>query len=327
VIIRDATRTANEAVRSAVKAAHSAAADAGRTAGKSLDAMLYQFGGGARSSSRSLAVLSSGVDPEKTDAIEEDLSVMARILQKAARSLREEERFNAMGINLDSSVFGSASGARNLYIQGHGAVFLLSVKYPLVGPRDAQPQNPPTPPPDTEWERTREEVLGSPGGHAEIEDLGSGRPGKVKLEAYDEAKVSGLKTALLDALKNASNIRHLQPREDVTIVVQGGDAADGSIRLTGAARGGGGTGTGGTARADVTIRREVREVRGGAGGGETVTITRAGGVGETVMTLRAKKADIDDFASGKLSAEEFRAKATVQTYLRRGDAPPRSARR
>ena len=41
---------------------------------------------------------------------------------------------------------------------------------------------------------------------------------------------------------------------------------------------------------------------------------------ETVMTVRVKKSDVDNFAKGSLDAEGFRKKVSVQTYLRRADS-------
>src|SRR5690349_3669646 len=205
VRIKEAARSANDAMRGALKSAQSSLWESEPG---------FQFGTGAKSSSRSLAIQTTSADPGKVDDIEDDLSVMARILQRAARSLRDDERYNAMGIDLDSSVFGSASGARNLYVEGHGAVFLLSVKYPLVGPADPSSAEE-TPEPETEWEKTQKEVLGGAPPHTEHETITVFRNNRGKLEPFDEKKVAGLKLALLNALTNASNIRYLAPNEFV----------------------------------------------------------------------------------------------------------------
>ncbi len=298
-LLKDATRTANDAVRSALKNAHS-------TLLWEADQPGFQFGAGARRSNRSLVVQASSANPERIDDLEEDLSVMARILQKAARSLREDDRFNAMGIDVDSSVFGSASGARNLYIEGHGALFLLSVKYPLVGSTDNAPGDQPAPPPDTEWERTREEVLGSgpSAGLGEHEGVATIRNGRGKTEPFEERKVTGLKLALLNALTNASNIRHLAPTEFVTVVVQGGDVAD---PIPG--------------RTEVRVKKEKETRTNGDASRKSVNVSSSSpSKGESVMTLRVKKADLDSVSMGQLSPDQFRQKALVLTYLRQGDS-------
>src|SRR5262245_21936276 len=83
-IVKDALRGSLDAVRSATRAAQLAVNE--------IETPNFQFGTGARSSGRSLAILTTSTDQQKVDDLEEDLSVMARILQKAAKSLREEER-------------------------------------------------------------------------------------------------------------------------------------------------------------------------------------------------------------------------------------------
>ena len=42
--------------------------------------------------------------------------------------------------------------------------------------------------------------------------------------------------------------------------------------------------------------------------------TRANGP-DSVLTLRVKKADVDAYAKDKIKADEFRAKANIQTYI------------
>jgi hypothetical protein len=292
-IIRDATGSGNDGNRAVVKIGPGAS-PAGNISRK---AVAFQFGAGAKSSSRSLAIQTSDVDREKVDAIEEDLSVMARILQKAARSLSEDDRFKAMGLDLDSSLFGSASGARNIYLEGHGALFLLRVEYPLVGPREKTEPNPQEPPPSSIWEEEREAFLGANqnGDHETVFTVRRGRS-----EPYDEARVEGLKTSLLDALKHASNIRHLAPQEYVTVVVQGGDATTSS--------------SGGTR---VRKEKEKDKEKENRFNNDTVTTRRTIQKGESVMTIRVKKSDIDAFAAGKIDSNGFQQKATAQTYLRR----------
>ena len=135
------------------------------------------------------------------------------------------------------------------------------------------------------------------------------------LEKYDEEKVNGLKTALLQALKNASHIRSLTPEEWITVVIQGGLAMDGNILLKGA---------GGGKHVEVEVRR--KEVRTNGGGAVTV-VKRSGSPGETVMTLRVKKADVDALAGDKMTFDTFQKKAAIQAYIRRDAETDRPVRR
>jgi hypothetical protein len=52
---------------------------------------------------------------------------------------------------------------------------------------------------------------------------------------------------------------------------------------------------------------------GGFGGGMS-GFGGAGASGATVLTIRAKKSDIDTFAKGELDYEQFRPKVQIFTY-------------
>ena len=82
---------------------------------------------------RTLIVQTSDPDPSAMANAEEDLSVMALILLKATGVSRSDDKRMAMGIE----VFGSSSGARNIYLEGYGALFLLGVRFPLIAPPDS----------------------------------------------------------------------------------------------------------------------------------------------------------------------------------------------
>ena len=81
---------------------------------------------------RTLVVQTSNPDATAIANAEEDLSVMALILRKATGDVRGDDKRIAMGIEVDSTVFGSSSGARNMYVEGYGALFLLGVRFPLA---------------------------------------------------------------------------------------------------------------------------------------------------------------------------------------------------
>jgi hypothetical protein len=125
------------------------------------------------------------------------------------------------------------------------------------------------------------------------------RSSRSKSEPYDEKLVAGLRDALLNALTNASNIRYVGPNESVTVVVQGGEVTESTVKVI---TNGGSTGTG---KSDVKVRKETR---------------KATSKGQSVMTVRVKKSDLDAIAAGRITNPEFRQRATVQAYLRRGDS-------
>jgi hypothetical protein len=245
---------------------------------------------------RTLVVQTSNPDANAIANTEEDLSVMALILRKATGSSRGDDKRYAMGIE----VFGSSSGARNIYVEGYGALFLLGVRYPLIAAPEKADETKTKDEPSNDWTEAREELLN---GERNVFDVQIERAwagvnqfgaDRFATEDYDADKVEDLKAGLLEALKNATHIRVLKPDEFVTVVIQGAEAM-----------------------------RVEKIVKGLPAKGGTLKLSsnhRDSGRGETVMTIRVKKSDVDAFAKGNLDLGGFRKKAAIQTYFRRGDA-------
>lgn len=332
--LRGAFGVAEEAFANSARLAQRAAAAAAQNAEAQLDD-LHAYTALSTSSStsrgnRSLVIQSTEPDPVANANTEEDLAIMSRILRKAVGSSRDEGRRFASGIEVDGSVFGSASGARNIYLDGYGALFLLTVRYPLIGPAEKPDTAKTKDTSSDEWKVAREEELQSSGGAGYGGSSGSlgqslnWSAERAPAEDFDAEKVEKLKTSLLESLKNATHIRALKPNDFVTVVVQGAEsarteamkrkpstAAVGKPSASPADSDGKGGGTGGGTGG-----------QGGRGSGMVVTKTvrTRNGLGETVMTIRAKKSDADAFAQGKLDLDAFRKKAAVQTYFRRTDS-------
>jgi hypothetical protein len=246
-----------------------------------------------RSAPRKPVIVGSS-DAKGRATMEEDLNVMMRILEKAAGG-KNEPRPTAGGIELFS--FGKSSGPRVFYLEGYGAMFVLNVKYPLLAPPPRDDQGHTNEPANTEWEKAKEEVYGRRKPSDEI------KFNAAQGEEFDPQRVEDLKEQIIDDLVNAKNIRGLKSDDYVTVVVLGGGTR-GTIRreIHSPRTGGGGGGFGG----------------GGGGRGGAVAVMETSGSSEggaqTTMTLRGKKSDIDALAKGKLNAEEFRKKVSVQVY-------------
>jgi len=286
--VEDVTGNVAELVAQATSAAKNATALALDQAGQ-FESFSRSFGSLPRSTKtgRTLVVRSSAPDPATLESAEEDLSVMALILRKATGESRGDDKRVVMGIE----VFGSSSGARNIYLEGYGALFLLGVRFPLVAPPDKEePKS--KDPASTEWTEAREELLNTGRGSLDVEyDVVWRNNGRQAPEEFNAEKIDGLKTALLEALKNATHIRALKSDESVTVVIQGAE----SPRL-----------------------EKVVENRGSS---KRTTVKKTSTErDETVMTVRVKKSDVDAFAKGNLDLAGFRKKASIQTYFRRGDA-------
>lgn len=239
---------------------------------------------------RPLVVRTSSGNGPATAQLEEDLTVMAHLLDKAldevpGRSGHSGGGMRVMGIDIFQN--SGASSFHSLYLDGYGAVFLLEVGFPLVPPSTKSPSEKAAG--DSAWEEARQELYGAHQGF---------RTRLLPTEEFSQEKVDKLKSALLDALQNASNIRDLKPNDTLTLCVSGGPGN-------------------GSTRARTVVKAGVAE--GGSGRGRwTVNHNRTSG--GTVMTLKTKKADIDALAKGELKPEDFRQRVQINAYQTGGES-------
>ncbi len=253
--------------------------------------------GRAGGASTPLVVASGPVEEAKLAEIQEDLAVMSRILGKTVeRATGREGTRTAMNI----TVFGQSASRlpQSEFIDGFGVLFHLSVKFPLVPP-PAKEEVRKEKAEDTTWEKTKRELYGQrqvsgTGISAEMR----GRYGLIRPEStgapYDGEQVESLKKALLESLKNASNIRNVDPNGTVAIAVQGAGSAAGVRHVHTTTRS-----TGGKSQEKVIV-----STIGGSGAGSR----------QSVLTLRATKSDADDYANGKLTLDEFSRKVQIRSY-------------
>jgi hypothetical protein len=223
-------------------------------------------------------------DAKAAVTLEEDLFVMARVLSRTLERAEAEKVDYKLGVPM--LLTGSGRSVRPMYLEGTGPLFMIKVNFPLI----------PTPKPeaksakklneDSEWDAAQRDLFDD----AEVTyEEGSSRNG------YKEEQVELLKKELIGALKNAANIRGLRPDEFVNIAVFG-QSSGGRVKAVTLPGGAGGLAvTAGAYNSDLA----------NAGKG-------------SVLTLRAKKSDIDDFAAGKLDAAAFKEKVVVTAYAGSG---------
>jgi len=227
-----------------------------------------------------LIIHTSTPEGKEQSNLEEDMAVMGLILDKAVQEDADRRSGrSAMGIAL---FFTPGSGSmRNLYLDGYGVVFFKRVPFPLMAPRtkaDTEDQETPT---DSTWEAAKQELYGQPSGSQFLSHPG---------EEFNEERVSHLKETLLESLKNATNIRDLKPTESVTVCVVGSASAVG-VKSTRTGR--------------FSARTSSRGV---------VSVVGASPMHGTILTITAKKSDVDAYAKGKLNLEEFTRRARVAAY-------------
>ena len=305
-------------------------------------------------SAKTLVIRSAESDSKGQANLEEDLSVMSHIFDKAVDEKlgADWHARNAMGINVFFAP--GSSQLRNLYLDGYGALFLLHVSFPLLPPPAKPEPEKEKAPVDSAWQEAKDELYGQ-------HSVGKTVVGPV--EEYNEEKVNKLRDALLEALKNASNIRNLKADDSITVCVFGGGspsagkfraatgqgnklvlspgvvepatglpaghpgAVDSATGLPAGHPGGTDPATGlrtghgavdpttGLPAASGTSQAEAAfQSRYPGANGWGLAQVNDPGVRGSIMTIRVKKSDVDAFAKGKLNADEFRKKAKSATY-------------
>src|SRR5262245_53373133 len=250
----------------------------------------------------------TGADPTVLTKMEEDLSVMTRLTEKSlVRSLGENSPDYKMGIPM--LVTASGRSVRALYLEGFGAVFMIKVNFPVLAPPTVEEKKPERTAEDSEWERTRKELLG-------IHEPRDGSTWVGAAVPYDAALLEALKKELLETLKNASNIRGLKSEESICVTVFGSPNITFGKRTTGPLPGQPGQPVPPKtpARRDTKSSSDAPAIATPYAGNYS---SRPAGQG-TVLTLRVKKSDVDAFANGKLEFKAFEKKATFNTYLGSG---------
>ena len=256
--------------------------------------------GRAASSTRSLVIPKDSADAKNLTETEEDMSVMARILEKAANAKSQKSEHEAMGIGVFGHS-GSTGSPKNLYIDGYGAIFFLNVNYPLLPPATREQAAESKSETDTEWERAKNELYRPQSSSSDLSfnfapfESGSyvystGAPA----EEYDEDKVTELKENLTAALKNAGHIRRLGGDDTVTVVV---------------------TGRGPAAAAKTTTKKSQNGSSSSSSSSSWSSTWRSGSQPPAArLIIRARRADIEAFQKDKLSVEDFRKKVRMFVY-------------
>ena len=226
---------------------------------------------------RPLLVFTSTPEEGTIRELQEDLAVMSRILDKQVKEIAASASFTAMGINV--LTFPGTRPSRNVFLEDYGVIFALRVNMPLIPPgREESEGEEKKDLADTAWEEAKNELFG----HTHPRE----KEGAAN-QRYDAGSVEELKKSLLQALRNATHIRNLADSDWVTIVVTGQPS-------------------GAPARVEFqrALRFEFQDMMFWDDGFEE---------GSSTLVLRAKKADIDQFAKDK-EADAFKKKVSVAVY-------------
>jgi hypothetical protein len=271
-----------------------------------------------------LVIPTAETKAEDIAAIHEDMYVMAHIFDQKAK-----ERRLPRGPFIDYGSFlgRDSRDTEAIYIQGYGALFLMEVDLPISAAPKPKPERPEGTQEhvDPTWQKARDELFSPKAANIGAE---SG------LTEYGPEQVEELRKQLIEALKHAANIRGLKPDEWIILTVVGGaQQPTGVVNLV--------LPPIGIGRRKPEQRVNVRPyapgsgygAAGGYGGGSygstgypgaaTYGSGYLGGMGAhggmgfpsaTVLTIRAKKADVDAYAKGQMEFDEFQDRVLVFTY-------------
>jgi hypothetical protein len=270
-----------------------------------------------------LVVPATEVNSKELAEIIEDMQIMSHILDE-----RFKETRRVQGVFTD---FGDFFGGDNrqteaIYLQGYGVLFSMEVNFAFSPAPKPQPQQAaePNEQVDSTWQKAKQQVF-SPG-------EARGQEGPDSAEEYNSQMVEELKQDLITTLKHAANIRGVQPDEWIILTVIGSGRLAGGFGGGGFMMGGmggmyesspyGGTSTGGMGvyGGGSSSYGYGGGMAGGMVGGMGGFSGGMGGFGgpgvssATVLTIRAKKADVDAYAKGEQILEQFRRKVQIFTY-------------
>jgi len=251
-----------------------------------------------------LVIPAAELKVEDLAAITEDMTVMSRIFAKKlsqARLTMGRGSWYVEYVEDYNPFYGRDSGTiEAVYLEGYAALFLMKANFPL-SPLPEEKEEKETEEEDTDplWTQMKREM------YAPEEVDRRRRPDDRPEEKYDAEKVEELKETLIKTLKHAANIRALKPDQSVILTVIGGRSQSGTRTTTRSSYG----------RSSGALYDSSRDSR--RSGSSYITTTprgaESGSFLPTVLTICAKKSDIDDFANGQLSLDQFRERTKIFT--------------
>ena len=242
---------------------------------------------------RSVTIIPSASTSLNTrDSLMLDLITMLKILDKKLAVAGDVVRWNSLYEFSDLGAERNSSPARALYVQGYGVIFVLRVGFPLTPPEQitAEPVETGA---DPVWEKARRQYgreAGRSAGPMEFLTFDTiARPENTDAVPYDAEQVEAFKTQLIELMRHTANISRLGADEHVIFSVTGANPAVVLTRRSGK-------------DADVAMMGPAQV--------GIVLSYPSRPRPSAVWTLRAKKSDIDAFAKGTMTLEQFGQKVT-----------------
>ncbi|MGZ8939815.1 MAG: hypothetical protein ACXW32_11440 [Limisphaerales bacterium] len=280
------SRKIEEARRDAAAAKAASAKKSSSSKSRSAEIRALTFSDDSLRVNRPLIIKSGRTDAKVREQLKEDLLVMCRIIEKSAREHLSDVH-KAAGIDL-LALGGGNRSVRTVYLDDYGVIFTLNARIPLRNEAKAEELEEKETPLNEEWEETKNELFG--------QRRKARRLQASPLPAYDEEDVQDLKNELLDAMRNAANIRNLKPNDWITIAVSGPAQMEREL---------------------FQVESRVEALAGGHPKVDVIAVDEQDG-NDSTMILRAKKSDLDAVGKKTLSQEEMLAEmgkiVSVQVY-------------
>jgi len=233
----------------------------------------------SRSKRQIFIIPAAEIEREDHLAIERDIHVMSHIFDRVLK--KPVNKIGGVFTVMDDFFGRDSHVTQVIYADGYGAMFFMDVDFALVGPpptSEAKEPNMPEEKVDTAWKQAERELYAPPNVTRNTEN----RPGP----EYDAEKIELLKRNLVETLKHAANIQALKSDESVILTVTGK-----AIMST-----------------TVVSRGESVEWVFRSGRWALADESRTASypmLPPSVLTIRAKKSDIDAFSKGELDFNEF----------------------
>ena len=242
----------------------------------------------SRSKRQIFVIPAAEIERDDHLAIERDIHVMSHIFDRVLK--KPVNRIGGVFTVMDDFFGRDSHVTQVIYADGYGAMFFMDVDFALVGPPPAPEAKEPNEPDervDTAWKQAERELYAPP-------NVTRGRGTESRPEPeYDAEKVELLKKNLIETLKHAANIRALKSDESVILTV-----------------------TGRAIMSTKTVHRG-KGVEWVFNSGRWLLLTGDPKIASypmlppSVLTIRAKKSDIDAFSKGELDFNTFYERAQL----------------
>jgi len=151
----------------------------------------------------------------------EDMQIMGQIFRKKGSLVPPRTYRLRYGSDFGFDIMPGLNWHTGVYLQDFGVVFFMRTPQPLLPP-DEPDEKVAKGKKDTLWEKTRQELSTPQDKALDLLNYHSSlMKKKQKPQPYDAESVQKLENELIESLKYAANIRHMQPNDRIILHVQG----------------------------------------------------------------------------------------------------------